>query len=147
MRIDIQDLQDKIRLDKKKILRRADVALKAMAEDDAELSLVFVDDAYIKDLNRKYRGVDSATDVLAFYLREKKGFNPDNPVIGDVVISVETAMREAAARKIPVQKEMDLYLVHGILHLLGYDDEKTGDRKKMRSMEKEILEGICRDRT
>jgi len=55
------------------------------------------------------------------------------------VISTQTARREAVRRKEPVQKELDLYLVHGILHLLGYDDEKPGARKKMRAKEKELL--------
>ncbi|NQV04742.1 MAG: rRNA maturation RNase YbeY, partial [Candidatus Omnitrophica bacterium] len=60
-------------------------------------------------------------------------------VLGDVVVSAETARREARKRKVPIQKEICLYLVHGILHLLGYDDKKSIDRKRMRAKEKELL--------
>ncbi len=139
MKVDIRDLQDKVRLSKSKILRCARVALKFMSEDSAELSLLFVDDFYIKRLNRKYRKVNSRTDVLAFAMREGQGLPKDSPILGDVVISAETAKREAKKRNIVFQGELDLYVVHGVLHLLGYDDESPRERKKMKAKEKEIL--------
>lgn len=129
-----------VKLDTKKILRSAGHILNIMKESDAELSLVFVNDFYIKTLNWKYRKVDSATDVLAFPMRDTKGLS--GCILGDLVISVETAKKEARKRKIDFQRELDLYLVHGILHLLGYDDEKIKDRKKMKAKEKEIIKEI-----
>lgn len=131
MRIDIRDLQDKVKIDRRKITKCAEVVLKKMNEGRAELSLLFVNDSYIKRLNRKYRNVDSKTDVLAFPMREGYDFRENSLILGDVVISAETAKREARKRKIDVQKEILFYLVHGMLHLLGYKDEAPKDRKVM----------------
>nr|MBU1327836.1 rRNA maturation RNase YbeY [Candidatus Omnitrophota bacterium] len=137
MKIDIQNLQNIEKIDKNKIIECARRVLKAMAEDDAELSLVLVNDIYIRNLNWKYRQKDSATDVLAFPMRDSRRLS--GSILGDVVISVETAKREAKKRKKDFQEEFDLYFVHGILHLLGYDDEKPRARKKMKEKEREII--------
>lgn len=144
MKIDIQDLQNIEKVDKNKIVKCADYILKAMAEDDAELSLVFVNDTSIRNLNWKYRRKNSATDVLAFPMRDSRGLS--GVILGDVVISVETAKREARKRKKDFLGEMELYLVHGILHLLGYDDEKPRARKKMKAKERELIESLCGNR-
>ncbi len=112
-----------------------------MGESEAELSLVLVNDMYIRNLNWKYRRKDSATDVLAFPMRDSRRLS--GVILGDVVISVETAAREAKKRKKDLQDELDLYFVHGILHLLGYDDEKPRARKKMKDKEKELMENLC----
>jgi probable rRNA maturation factor len=141
MKIYIQNLQDAIKLDKQKILKCAAHVLNAMNERDAELSLVFVNDTYIRRLNWKYRNADSKTDVLAFPMREGKGLPKNNPLLGDVVISVETAKKEAKKRHRDFQDELDLYLIHGILHLLGYDDEKRAAKKRMREKERELIKG------
>lgn len=140
MRIDITSLQNKVKIHKKEIKKCAEFVLKAMGEDAAELSLLFVDEAYIKILNSRYRKVDSATDVLAFSMREGEGCSKDSPILGDVVISVDTAEREANQRKITTERELCLYLVHGILHLLGYDDKKAREKKRMMAKEKELLD-------
>lgn len=140
MRIDVLDLQSVVKIDKKGIKRLAEKALKALGEgEETELSLLFVDNSYIRRLNKKYRGVNSNTDVLAFAMREGHSFPKKGFVLGDVVISAETAKRESKKRKIPLRKEISLYLVHGILHLLGYDDETLGQKKRMRAKEKELL--------
>ena len=142
MRIDILNLQDKIGVDEKKIKKISRSALEGMGEDEAELSLLLVDDSYIRKLNKKYRGSDYKTDVLAFAMRDGEGVPPDSPILGDVVISVETAKREAINRKRKFDEEMNLYIVHGILHLLGYEDETAEKKKTMESKEKELLERI-----
>lgn len=142
MVIDIRDLQGKVKIDEAKVRSCAQRVLRDMGEESAELSILFVNDAYIKRLNSKYRDTDSKTDVLAFSMRQGEGISRHSEILGDVVISTQTAKREAARRKEPIQKELDLYLVHGILHLLGYDDEKPGNRKKMRAKEKELLGAI-----
>lgn len=144
MRIDIQNLQNIEKIDKNKIIECAGHVLKAMAEDDAELSLVLVNDMYIRNLNWKYRQKNSATDVLAFPMRDSRRLS--GAILGDVVISVETAKREAKKRKKDFQEEFNLYFVHGILHLLGYDDEKPRARKKMKTKEKELMESLCNSR-
>ncbi len=142
MKVDIRDLQNKLKIDKEKITKCAEFILKEMGEDSAELSLLFVNDSHIKRLNRKYRDVDLKTDVLAFSMREGHGLPEGSPILGDVVISTETAKREAKKRRIPIQKEILLYLAHGILHLLGYKDETASDKKKMMLKQKEFLEAM-----
>ena len=137
MKIDIQNLQSVAKIDKKKVIECVDRVLNAMGEKDAELSLMLVNDMYIRNLNWKYRRSDSATDVLAFPMRDSRGLS--GSVLGDVVISAETAQREAKKRKKDFQEELDLYLIHGVLHLLGYTDEKPRARKKMHDKEQEIL--------
>ena len=102
---------------------------------DAELSILFVNDSQIEELNHKYRGKASTTDVLAFPMQDSQCPR----LLGDVVISIETAKREAEARGYELDREVALYLAHGILHLLGYDDIKSSDRKAMRRKERELL--------
>jgi probable rRNA maturation factor len=116
--------------------------LEAESVGPAELSVVLTVDAKIRELNRAYRGSDAATDVLSFSQGEGEAFaRPEGvePHIGDVVISLETARRQAAEYAVPLQNELAHLLVHGVLHLLGYDHESAGDAKIMRAREDAIL--------
>ena len=113
----------------------AERLLKYEGIDNAELSILFVNDSQMKELNYKYRGKDTPTDVLAFPMQARQ--YPQ--LLGDVVISIETAKREAKMRGYGLDRELALYLAHGILHLLGYDDIKSSNRKLMRSKEIELL--------
>jgi probable rRNA maturation factor len=92
------------------------------------------------ELNHAYRGVTGPTDVLAFPMGEGRlrGISPD--LLGDVVISAETAARQARARQVDVQGELALLLVHGILHLVGYDHGTAGTRRRMWRKQQAILE-------
>ena len=90
----------------------------------AELSLLLVSDRRMHALNRRWRGRDRPTDVLAFAQGEGPGGAPDG-LLGDVVISVDTARRQAAERGASLGREGDRLLVHGLLHLLGYDHERS----------------------
>ncbi len=91
--------------------------------DSTEVSVVLVDDPGITELNREYKGKDNPTDVLSFYQYDDPAVHPD--VLGDVVISVDTAIAQAEERAKPVDDELDLLLCHGILHLLGFTDDTT----------------------
>lgn len=112
-------------------------------EADTEVSVVLVDDAAIRELNRTYRGKDCATDVLSFALNE--GDEPeviDGPgetLLGDIVISLPTAARQAAEYNHSLERELAFLTVHGMLHLLGYDHLKEADRQEMRGEEEHIL--------
>lgn len=139
MVIDVRNLQDKIKVDEKEIKKCAEAVLKVMGENNAELSLLLVRDSRMKALNRKYRDTNSSTDVLAFPARSGEGASKQSPILGDVVVSVETANREAVERKIPLRQEICLYVTHGILHLLGYDDQYPAERKKMKAKERMLL--------
>jgi probable rRNA maturation factor len=113
--------------------------LAALDESHAELTVSLVDDAEIHRLNRDYRGKDRPTDVLAFALREGRRVSGDDAVLGDVVISVDTAARQARRRGAAVADEVRTLLVHGILHLLGYDHERSAvDARRMKAQERRL---------
>ena len=95
------------------------------APTDAELSLVFCDDPFIHALNRDYRGKDKPTDVLSFTQDAESG------ILGDVVISVPTAQRQADAQGHPLAQEVEWLFLHGALHLLGYDDDTDEQAEEM----------------
>jgi probable rRNA maturation factor len=105
----------------------------------AELSLVLCGDAFIQVLNRDYRGQDRPTDVLSFAMREGEDGDADDPVLGDVVISLETAARQAAERGHSVGREVQFLLVHGFLHLLGYDHADDAGEAEMEEAAARLL--------
>lgn len=103
---------------------------------------MLTDDAAIRDLNRRYRRRNVPTDVLSFAQREGAAFaRPGDaaPHLGDVVISVETARRQAREHRLALREEVAHLLVHGILHLLGYDHVRKRDEAVMRAREDAIL--------
>lgn len=110
---------------------------------ECEVSLVLVDDEYIHELNREYRGINRPTDVLSFALEE--GDEPDvydgpeEALLGDIIISLETAARQAVEYNHSLERELAFLTVHGMLHLLGYDHEEDEERQKMRQQEEQIL--------
>lgn len=110
--------------------------------DRKELSILLVDDEEIHRLNLQYLGRDRPTNVLAFPMDGPEGY-----LLGDVVISTETAEREAEERGVPFEEHLALLLIHGILHLLGYDHERGGEEEViMRAKEEELLQVVLPDR-
>jgi probable rRNA maturation factor len=112
-----------------------------------EVSLVFTDSSTVKQLNRDYRGVDEPTDVLAFYMLPHEGSAscfalPPNGVtrLGEVIISYPQAIVQAEEHGHSPERELALLIIHGILHLLGYDHEEPEKESKMRVRERELLE-------
>ena len=114
----------------------------AAFEKKTELSVVLTDDKEVKKLNKAYRGKDKTTDVLSFPLLEGKKF-PKNPkgnvVLGDVVISVPQIKRQADENDKSFKAELALMVVHGVLHLLGYDHVTLAQEKKMFGLQNKIL--------
>jgi probable rRNA maturation factor len=112
-------------------------------DPQAEVSLLFVDDAYIQELNRDYRDKDCATDVLSFALNEGEEPDiidgPEEMLLGDIVISLETALRQAEEFGHDLERELAYLTVHGMLHLLGFDHEDDADKKIMREKEETVL--------
>ncbi len=111
-----------------------------------EVSVLFVNDAAMRRLNRLYRGIDRTTDVLSFPLQiNKKWLLPDSDLLlGDIVISLPRAKRQAKEYETTFYRELGRLLIHGLLHLLGYDHEKSGYQAvKMRRMEAELAKVIC----
>lgn len=112
----------------------------------AEVSVLLTDDATVHTMNREYRSMDKPTDVLSFALNDLLPDAPQAPVIagmpsllGDVVISVDTAARQAAQHDLTLDTELALLAVHGVLHLLGYEDETEAGAERMHRREQEIL--------
>jgi len=118
--------------------KKAQTILNALACPDGELSVLIVDDSQIAALNQKYLNRSGPTNVIAFPMREGEFAEVSPTLLGDVVISAETARREGEAAGVGGEARFSELLVHGILHLLGYDHEKTG-REALR-MEKKSRE-------
>jgi len=104
-----------------------------------DLSIVVADDTFVRKLNRQYRGVDAATDVLSFQAGE---IDPDTSglYLGDVIISLPRAQEQASAGGHTLAEELQLLVVHGVLHLLGYDHATAPEKKKMQAVQDNILD-------
>lgn len=118
--------------------RRARAYLEALGRPEAELSILVTGDAGIRRLNRAWRHKDRATDVLSFPLSDPPGVGR---LIGDVVISIDTAVRRGGKDARAVRFELDRYLAHGILHLLGFDHERRADAVVMAAQEEALVRG------
>lgn len=128
--------QGKIKGIIKKVLQHLKV------DKEIEISVLFTDDKFIRSLNNKYRGIDKPTDVLSFSLQEGAIKSPEvesDKLLGDIIISVETAQRQADNLNHSMEKELTVLLIHGLLHLTGYDHEKDKEYKIMLGKESEIL--------
>jgi probable rRNA maturation factor len=115
-----------------------------------EISLAFTDSETVQRLNRDYRGVDEPTDVLAFYMLPQQKNEPSFILppdgithLGEIIISYPQAVKQAREQEHSVDKELALLIIHGILHLLGYDHEQPEEEAKMRAREKELLEKVA----
>lgn len=126
------------KVDVPRLRRRAAAILRATGQSKAELSIALVDDPAIRELNARYRGKPRPTDVLSFSLVEGEHAERRGGLLGDVVISVETAARQARARRRGLDDTVAKLLVHGVLHLLGHDHEKEDEARRMRTEERRI---------
>lgn len=126
------------------VLNKAAAALGV--KKNAEVSIVLADDAYIQELNCHYRGKDMPTDVLSFALNEGDEpeiiDGPEENLLGDIIISLETAQRQAVDYGHSLEREIAFLTIHGFLHLLGYDHEKEDQRQVMRGEEERLLDLI-----
>jgi probable rRNA maturation factor len=127
------------------IRARLDRLLAALSMDQAEVSVLLVGDRRMRELNRRYRRKDQTTDVLSFAFLEGPSFGAvQRHMLGDIVISIPTAARQAKAADETLQQSVDRLLVHGLLHLLGYDHEKGAQgARSMQRAEKRLL-GVLR---
>jgi probable rRNA maturation factor len=131
MEIQIQNDQEIHAVDTVKLERQVQTIMQALECHDEELSVLIVDDAKIHQLNRHYRNIDAATDVLSFPQNEEDNAEFISKMLGDVVISVETAARQAKEHRFSLEQELVLLLIHGTLHLLGYDHERSPKEEKI----------------
>jgi len=151
--VSVVNLQNKVKIDKKYIQRVAEEAVslgsrnrRKLGQRECEAGIIFVNNSYIKRLNRRYRKVNRTTDVIAFPMEEHREFTPSTPfssrLLGDVFISAERAKVQAKALKHSIKKEIAILTIHGILHLLSYDHGRRKDGLVMRNKEQEILNQI-----
>ncbi|MFO8036510.1 MAG: rRNA maturation RNase YbeY [Anaerolineales bacterium] len=127
------------------LLRKAaSRTLEECLDEEVSLTIVVTGDEGIKSLNKRHRGVEEATDVLAF---TADYMDPDlgHRYLGDVLISFPTAASQALERGHSVGEELQLLAVHGVLHLLGYDHLKKGEQEEMWSLQKQILKDLGLD--
>jgi len=130
------------RADGRLLARRARTAMKALGHARSELSIALVDDAAIAELNGQYRDNPSATDVLSFSLLEGEGEEHRGGLLGDVVISVETAAKQAAERRRGLDDEIARLMVHGLCHLIGHDHEADDEARVMQAEERRLRRAI-----
>lgn len=143
MKVLVKNLHRDLKIDVRSIRKKAEAILSDLSEENSELSVLFVDDEEMHKMNREYRGMDRPTDVLSFSMGEGEGAEINSWLLGDVIISLDTASRQAEEKGHDFIKEILILLTHGILHLLGYDHEKSPEyAEKMRQKEKEILDNI-----
>jgi probable rRNA maturation factor len=134
----------------KPVVRRwAERMLRSLDLATAELSVALTDDQEIHELNRVFRDHDRPTDVLAFAMREGQQLGPRRgagatgaghkaEILGDIVVSIETARRQAARRGRPIEAEVRMLLAHGLLHLVGYDHQTKADARIMGAKTREL---------
>lgn len=141
MAILIENRQKKVDVNLQRVRQALNRILTILECKDKEISLVFVDDDNIREINKDYLGRNSPTNVISFSLSEGEfgGINPH--ILGDIVISTETALRDALDGGITFEDELDFLIIHGLLHLLGYNHENTSheEAEKMKKKEQELF--------
>ncbi len=126
------------RVDTKLLVARARKLLVAIGQRRAELSIALIDDAQMAELNGTWRGKPTPTDVLSFSMLEGEGERHRGGMLGDVVISIETAAAQAAARRRGLDDEVTRLLVHGLLHLIGHDHEVDSEARVMEAEQRRL---------
>jgi probable rRNA maturation factor len=129
-------------VDRRLLRSRAVQVLRDLERSDAELSIALVDDATIAELNQKYRSKPGPTDVLSFSQLEGEQVELAGNLLGDVVISLETAARQARAAHRGLDSEVAQLLIHGILHLIGHDHEHDDEAREMQQLERRLRHAV-----
>lgn len=138
----MESAQKRLAIDSESTRRLAETILRAegRSDPDLELGIIFVDDPFIIDLNAKYADTEKVTDVLAFTLQDDDNGGCSWNTLGEVYISVDRAIVQAREYSVSLAEEMARLVIHGLLHLLGYDHTQDDDRVQMKSKEARYLE-------
>ena len=141
MEILINNEFPEIKVDARKIEQQIGKVLTSLDCNEHEISILFIGDQRIRDLNHQFRGIDHPTDVLSFpQILAGELEVPGALVLGDVAISLETARCQSEEHGLSFEEELTLLLIHGILHLLGYDHEISGQEEdRMRNKTRELF--------
>jgi probable rRNA maturation factor len=139
--IDVIDLQKKVKLDKVGIREFCDTLCPVVpGAAGRPFTVAFIDDTRMKQLNELFRGKDQTTDVLSFP-HEADPLDPDNKTLGDIVVSAEQAQKQAEENELTLEAEIKQLILHGLLHLCGYDHET--DNGEMNALELELREKLA----
>ncbi len=131
-------------VDRRRLRARATRMLRALECAEDEISIALVDDAEIAELNARFRGVKGPTDVLSFSLLEGPHSGRRGAMLGDVVVSLETASRQARRARRSLDDQVLRLLIHGTLHLLGHDHQRAAQARRMRAAERRLLRALDR---
>lgn len=141
--IDVTNASSNTAFDVEIIHRAVLATVDAHNIEDYEVSVLLTDDLHMTELNLEYRGIDAPTDVLAFAMREGEDSEMmPSTILGDVVISLETAERQATTEKLSLEEEVAFLTVHGMLHLLGYDHQTQEEASVMFEKQNSILDRL-----
>lgn len=136
--VQVNDSQTALRVDRERVAELVRRVLRGEGVHNASISITLVDDATIRRINGQYLNHDWPTDVISFPLS-----SPDAPeLVAELVVSTETAVATAASADLPPWAELALYLVHGLLHICGFDDTSAPAAALMRRREREVLEAL-----
>ncbi len=136
MKIDLKNLQD-VSINRELLEQAAQAIAQTLGTEPGTLSLVLVDDRRISELNCQFLGRCGSTDVIAFPAEEEE------ELAGEVIISVETAIRQAQEQGHSLARELCILTIHGVLHLLGYDDASQGGQAQMNQLQTQVADAIC----
>lgn len=146
MPIEIASRQRKFPLPLKQLSKAAELALEELGGSRETISVVFVNDQTIREINKRYRNKDKTTDVLSFRYGPEPTPCPEEFPGGEILISVETASRQAQELKIPLVSEVLNLIIHGLCHVFGYDHEKEKkEADLMRTMERHIAGRLIKE--
>jgi len=141
MSILIQNRQKRLTVDVGRVRRSLKRLLKELGFKDSEVSLLLVDDDQIREINKSYLQRDRPTNVISFAMTEGAFGDVHPEILGDIILSVETAARDAMACDIDFMDEVEFLLIHGLLHLVGYNHENVESKEanKMKKLEQELF--------
>jgi probable rRNA maturation factor len=141
MPISIQNRQKRQKVDIGRVRRGLKRLLKTLDCEGSEISVLLVDDDQIREINQKYLKRERPTNVISFAMTEGAFGNVHPEILGDIILSVETAARDAQASHLDLMDEVEFLLIHGLLHLLGYNHENTDTDKanEMKNRERELF--------
>lgn len=141
MPISIENRQKEFKIDRRRLRGSLKRLLRELHCEESEIGLLLVNDDQIRDFNRTYLNRNRSTNVISFAMQEGK-FSEINPqLLGDIILSVETAHRDAAAAHLDFMEEVEFLVIHGLLHLLGYEHENTTakEARRMKVRERELF--------
>jgi probable rRNA maturation factor len=141
MSISIQNHQKKKKIDTGRVRRSLKRLLKELNCDDSEISILLVDDPQIREINKAYLERDCPTNVISFSMTEGSFGHIHPEILGDIILSTETAARDALTGHLDFMDEVEFLLIHGLLHLIGYNHENTSaaEAEKMKNLERKLF--------